>query len=91
MANDDRGNSGPRGLLVALAAIVIIVVAAVVLVRELGASARLQDCGLSGRSNCAPIRSPGSWSRNYCAIDNGGANPALRAAFAICKQVSKSV
>lgn len=39
------------GLLVALALIVL----GLILVRVLGNSGRLQDCELSGRTNCAPI------------------------------------
>jgi flagellar biogenesis protein FliO len=44
-----------RGMLVALYAIVAILLVAIFLVRELSASARLQDCLLSGRTNCVPI------------------------------------
>lgn len=43
------------GLLVALALIVL----GLVLVRLLGHSTRLEDCALSGRTNCAPIDSNG--------------------------------
>ena len=39
------------GLLVALALIVL----GLVLIRLLGNTTRLEDCALSGRSNCAPI------------------------------------
>jgi hypothetical protein len=39
------------GLLVALALIVV----GLILVKVLGNSARLQDCVMSGRTNCAPI------------------------------------
>ena len=39
------------GLVVALALVVL----GLVLVRVLGKSGRLEDCALSGRSNCAPI------------------------------------
>jgi hypothetical protein len=39
------------GLLVALAVLVL----GVVLVRVLGKSGRLEDCELSGRTNCAPV------------------------------------
>jgi hypothetical protein len=51
----DEGPKNSRGPLVALGIIVLIVVAAVILIRELSASSRLQDCLLAGRSNCAPI------------------------------------
>lgn len=43
------------GLLVALALIVL----GLVLVRLLGHSTRLEDCALSGRTNCAPIDTNG--------------------------------
>jgi hypothetical protein len=43
------------GLLVALALIVL----GLVLVKLLGHSTRLEDCALSGRTNCAPIDSNG--------------------------------
>jgi hypothetical protein len=51
---DGRPNNS-RGALVAVAIIALIVVAAVVVIHELSASSRLQDCLLAGRSNCAPI------------------------------------
>jgi len=56
----DTGETGEggRGPLVAVGVIVLIAVAAWLLVRELSASARLQDCVLSGRTNCAPIEAP---------------------------------
>jgi hypothetical protein len=43
------------GLLVALALIVL----GLVLVKLLGHSTRLEDCALSGRTNCAPIDTNG--------------------------------
>jgi len=53
---DDGGNGGSRrGLLAGGAVVVLILAVALALVRELGASARLQDCVLSGCTNCAPI------------------------------------
>jgi hypothetical protein len=53
----EDGNSR-RGPLVALGVIVVVAVIAWLLVRELSASSRLQDCLLSGRTNCAPIEVP---------------------------------
>jgi hypothetical protein len=41
------------GLLIAL----LLVLGGVLLVRELGRASRLQDCVMSGRTNCAPIDS----------------------------------
>jgi hypothetical protein len=43
------------GLLVALALILL----GLALVKLLGHSTRLEDCALSGRTNCAPIESNG--------------------------------
>ena len=43
------------GLLVALALIVL----GLVLVKLLGSSTRLEDCAMSGRTNCAPIDTSG--------------------------------
>jgi hypothetical protein len=47
------------GLLVALGLIVV----GLILVKVLGNSARLQDCVMSGRTNCAPIDSGKGESR----------------------------
>jgi hypothetical protein len=60
----DEGNASAeehasgRGAIVALVAIVLIAVVGWLLFRELSASSRLQDCLLSGRTNCAPIETP---------------------------------
>jgi hypothetical protein len=53
MPNERPSNS--RGPLMAAGVIVLIVISAVVLIHEITASSRLQDCLLAGRSNCAPI------------------------------------
>jgi hypothetical protein len=42
-----------RAALIGLAVILILMLAAFFLTRALGGSARLQDCALSGRSNCS--------------------------------------
>jgi len=42
-----------RAALIGLAMIVILVVAGLVLTHILGGMTRLQDCALSGRSNCS--------------------------------------
>jgi len=55
-------NQGPddnrNGLLFGFAAVVVLLLIAWFLVNELSSSARLQDCLLSGRTNCAPIETP---------------------------------
>ena len=38
--------------------ILVLAIAAIVLVRELGSASKLQDCLMSGRTNCAPIDVP---------------------------------
>ena len=55
---DAEESAGRRGALVALGVIVVVAVIAWLLFRELSASSRLQDCLLSGRTNCAPIEVP---------------------------------
>jgi hypothetical protein len=55
---DDQQNQNPRGPLFALAAVVVIFVLGLVVFRTLYTSRRLEDCFLSGRTNCAPIESP---------------------------------
>ena len=47
----DRRRGAVLGMLVALALIVL----GLILVRVLGNAGRLQDCVMSGRTNCAPI------------------------------------
>lgn len=59
MANKNQEPGNSRGPLIALVAIALILVIALVLVHELSASSQLQDCLLSGRTNCAPIEQPG--------------------------------
>jgi hypothetical protein len=58
MTKHDRQNQNPRGALIALAAVVIIFVLGLLLFKTLYASRRLEDCLLSGRTNCAPNESP---------------------------------
>ena len=52
--NDDV-NAGRRQALIAGGAVVLLMVLGFVLAHTLWSSARLQDCLLSGRTNCAPI------------------------------------
>jgi hypothetical protein len=52
--NDETDRAQWRALIVAGVVLVIIVIG-VLLERELASSAKLQDCLLSGRTNCAPI------------------------------------
>ena len=51
---EPEGNS--RGPLIALVLIVALVAGGLWLSQHLSATAKLQDCVMSGRTNCAPIR-----------------------------------
>jgi hypothetical protein len=44
-----------RAALLGLVVTLLLVIVGVLLVRVLGRTARLQDCVLAGRTNCAPI------------------------------------
>lgn len=48
---DDRRTAALMGLVVVLA----LALAGIVLVRDLGKEAQLEDCLMMGRTNCAPI------------------------------------
>jgi hypothetical protein len=58
-SDDDRGG-GPNRIaaLLGLVLIVLLVAAAVYLVQALRRESRLEDCLMSGRTNCAPIAVP---------------------------------
>ena len=58
MPDDDEADGNRRGVLIAVAVIVLLMVVGVALTHLLWASAKLQDCMLSGRTNCAPIERP---------------------------------
>ncbi|MGD0025880.1 MAG: hypothetical protein ABSC37_14885 [Xanthobacteraceae bacterium] len=58
MADRDRQNGSRRGPLIALGIVVFLFVIGWLLARELYNSGRLEDCLLSGRTNCAPIQAP---------------------------------
>jgi hypothetical protein len=51
---DDRRTAALMGLVVVLS----LAIAGIVLVRDLGAESKLEDCLMSGRTNCAPIEVP---------------------------------
>jgi hypothetical protein len=57
--SDDRGD-GPNRIaaLLGLVLIVLLVVAAVYLMQALHRESQLEDCLMSGRTNCAPIAVP---------------------------------
>jgi hypothetical protein len=53
--DDKTDSSNRRGPLVALGVVVLLFAVGWYLARELSASSKLQDCLMSGRTNCAPI------------------------------------
>jgi hypothetical protein len=54
---EDGENIPPRrGPLVALVVVVLLVLGGLWLAHTLTSASRLQDCVMSGRTNCAPIR-----------------------------------
>jgi hypothetical protein len=54
----DSKNGSRRGSLIALGIVVFLFVVGWVLAHELYANGKLEDCLLSGRTNCAPIEAP---------------------------------
>jgi hypothetical protein len=49
-----------RGALIGLLVTAALIILGLILVKVLGDSGRLQDCEMSGRTNCAPIDTSGS-------------------------------
>jgi len=56
--DDDGPADTRRAALIGLIIILALAIGAVVLIRELGKASKLQDCVMSGRTNCAPIEVP---------------------------------
>ena len=67
---DDEGDGARRGPLIALGAVVALLVVGWLLARALYDSSRLEDCLLSGRTNCAPVEIPRPWYRLYLIADS---------------------
>jgi hypothetical protein len=55
MSTDEHDDGNRRGPLVALGVVVILFAVGWFLARELYATGKLEDCLMSGRTNCAPI------------------------------------
>ena len=55
MSDGDHDGPRPRGALIALLAIVALIVGTMYIMHRLHEAARIQDCVVSGRTNCAPI------------------------------------
>jgi len=58
MADDDPGPN-PRGAVIGLVAIVVLIVGVMFIMHRLNEAAQIQDCVSSGRTNCAPIGGAG--------------------------------
>ena len=58
MADKDGHNVSRRGPLVAAGVLVLLFVVGWILAHELYAGGKLEDCLLSGRTNCAPLEVP---------------------------------
>jgi hypothetical protein len=58
MTDNRRGDGNRRGALIAIAAVALLAAIGWYLAHTLSESARLQDCVLSGRTNCAPLELP---------------------------------
>jgi hypothetical protein len=58
MADNRRGGGNRRSALIAIAAVALLAAIGWYLAHALSESARLQDCLLSGRTNCAPLELP---------------------------------
>ena len=56
---DNRNEpTSQRGALIGLLIVVLLFVIGLVLARELYSGGRLEDCLLSGRTNCEPVQTP---------------------------------
>jgi hypothetical protein len=59
MPEDPREPPSRRGAVVGLLVALALIALGLVLVKLLGHSTRLEDCAMSGRTNCAPIDTNG--------------------------------
>ena len=56
--SDSEADQRRSAALIGLIIILTLAIAGVVLVRELRERSRMEDCLMSGRTNCAPIETP---------------------------------
>jgi hypothetical protein len=56
--DEDREGGSRNSALIGFVVILMLAVGAILLVRELGQASKMQDCLMSGRTNCAPINAP---------------------------------
>ena len=55
MADRDSQNGRQRRSMIALGVVVVLFTVGWILARELYANGKIEDCVMSGRTNCAPI------------------------------------
>jgi hypothetical protein len=55
MPGNDSDKANRRGALIALGVVVFLFVVGWILARELYSGSKLEDCLMSGRTNCAPL------------------------------------
>ena len=63
MADDSKEDNEPddrRGALIGLGVVLLLVVVGWLLVHVLRDTSRVQDCAMSGRTNCAPVEASDS-------------------------------
>lgn len=53
--HEDQEEARRTAALMGFIVILLLAIAALVLMREIGRTTRLEDCLMSGRTNCAPI------------------------------------
>jgi len=58
MPDRDNQDGGRRGPFIAFGAVVFLFLVGWLLARELYSDSKMEDCLMSGRSNCAPIEAP---------------------------------
>jgi hypothetical protein len=56
MADRDKQNGNQRRSMIALGIVVLLFVVGWALARELYADSKMEDCLMSGRTNCAPLK-----------------------------------
>lgn len=61
MADNRKQQASQRASLIALGVVVLLFVLGWFLTRELYSNQRVEDCVLSGRTNCVPIDTPPSY------------------------------
>jgi len=59
MADNDDDDSSRRGPLITMGVVVLLVVIGCFVTRALHNSTKLEDCLMSGRTNCAPVQTQG--------------------------------